>query len=103
MISYVVSVTKLTRTHPNAASHTLRYLKGTSRKELLLQKTKDRSIVGFVDTDWVGSPENNRLTSGYSKVYSNLETWRSKNQFVIAKSSAKIEYRVITQGISELI
>ncbi|RVW90164.1 putative mitochondrial protein [Vitis vinifera] len=45
-----------------------------------------------------------KSTIGYcTSVWGNLITWRSKKQNVVARSSAKVEYRALAQGTCELI
>ncbi|XP_010248266.1 PREDICTED: uncharacterized protein LOC104591179 [Nelumbo nucifera] len=45
-----------------------------------------------------------RSTSGYcSLVASNVVSWRSKKQSVVARSSAEAEYRAMAHGVSELL
>ena len=46
---------------------------------------------------------NKRPTTGYYTIVGgNLVTWRSREQ-VVAKSSAKAEYRAMAQGICEVL
>ena len=108
-IEYAVSIVSQfmhspTRRHLEAAHHILRYLKGTPWKGLLFKKRQDKGISGYVDAYWAGSIEDSRSTSGYcTKLWCNLVTWRSKKQPAVACSSAKAEYRAITQGICGVI
>ena len=45
-----------------------------------------------------------RSTTGYCTFLGgNLVTWRSKKQNVVARSSAELEFKVIAQGLCELL
>ncbi|KAM2117662.1 hypothetical protein ACFX1Q_010747 [Malus domestica] len=73
----------------------LRYLKGSSGKGILFKKNNHLRVEGYTDTDWAGSVDDMRSTSGYlTFVGGNLVTWRSKKQNVVARSTAEVEYRV---------
>ncbi|RDY14081.1 putative mitochondrial protein, partial [Mucuna pruriens] len=73
--------------HLEAVYQILRYLKSTLDKE------------AYTDADWAGSITDRRSTSGYcTYVWGNLVTWRNKKQNVVARSSAKAEYRVMANG-----
>lgn len=70
MLSRIVSIISQfmhlpTKRHLEASYHILRYLKGTPGKRLLFKKNQDREIIGYADSDWVGSIEDSRSTSGY--------------------------------------
>ncbi|RVW44801.1 Retrovirus-related Pol polyprotein from transposon RE1 [Vitis vinifera] len=88
--------------HMEAVYRILRYLKMTPGKGLFFRKTENRDIEVYSDADWAGNIIDRRSTSGYcSFVWGNLVTWRSKKQSVVARSSAKAEYRALAQGICE--
>jgi len=58
----------------------------------------------FTDADWAGSITDQKSTSGYCTfVWGNLVTWRNKKQDVVARSSAKAEYRAMAQGVCEIL
>lgn len=51
-----------------------------------------KEVEVFTDTDWVGSIDDQRLTTGNCTfVWENLVTWKSKKQNVVAKSSVEAE------------
>ena len=90
--------------HMNVVYKILQYLKGTPRKGLQFGKHDQFKIEAFTDVNWVGSIEDRRSTSGYCTfVFGNLITWRSKNQNVVARSSAEAEFRSIAHGICEVL
>nr|CAN63843.1 hypothetical protein VITISV_036670 [Vitis vinifera] len=90
--------------HWDAMIRILRYIKGTPGQGMLYEDRGHTQIVGYTDADWAGSPSNKRSTSGYCVfIGGNLISWKSKKQDVVARSSAKAEYRAMTLATCELI
>ena len=91
--------------HMNAVMRILRYLKSAPRKGILFTKNVNcQSVDAYSDADWAGAIDDRRFTSGYfTFVGGNLVTWRSKKQNVVARSSAKAEFRGMTLGICETL
>lgn len=85
-----------------ATYRVLRYLKKTPRKGLIFRKFSTKVVKVYSDADWAGSPTDIRSTSGYCTfLWGNLVTWRSKKQLLVARSSAKAEFRALSNGICE--
>ena len=85
--------------------HVLRYMKGTMNQKLVYRKTpKDLSLVGFSDSDWGGSENDRRSTSGY---YFSLSdegppiSWKSRKQATVALSSCEAEYMALALSVQE--
>lgn len=54
--------------------------------------------------DWEKSITDGRSIAGYcSYVWGNLVTWQSKKQNVAVRSTTKAEFRVVANGLLELI
>ena len=82
----------------------LRYLKSTPGKGILISNHGNLKVEGYTDTDWTGSKDDRRSTSGYfTFVGENLVTWRSKKQLVVARSSVEAEFRGMTLCVCELL
>ena len=82
----------------------LRYLKGSLGKGLLFIGHGHLQVESFTDANWHGSVVDRRSTSSYcTSVGSNLVTWRSKKQNVVARSSTEAEFRSVALGICEVL
>ncbi|RVW46329.1 Retrovirus-related Pol polyprotein from transposon RE1 [Vitis vinifera] len=91
--------------HINAVMRILRYLKNAPGKGILFTKNVDhQSIEVYTDADWVGAVDDSQFTSGYfTFVGSNLVTWKSKKQNVVARSSVEEEFRGMALGLCEAL
>ena len=90
--------------HLQVAYRVLHYLKGNPRKGILFKKNDTLALEAYIDADYAGSIVDRRSTTGYCTfLEGNLVTWRSKKQNVVAKSSAKSEFRAIAQRLCELL
>ncbi|KAK4389894.1 Retrovirus-related Pol polyprotein from transposon TNT 1-94 [Sesamum angolense] len=76
-----------------AAKRILRYLRGTKDFEIWYKSTNDAKLVGYTDSDWAGSVDDMKSTSGYTfSLGSGIFSWASKKQAIVAQSSAEAEY-----------
>ena len=82
--------------HLQTAYKVLHYLKGNPGKGILFKKNDTLALEAYTDADYAGSIVDRRSTTGYCTFLGgNLITWRSKKQNVVARSSAKLEFRAI--------
>ncbi|XP_057478145.1 retrovirus-related Pol polyprotein from transposon TNT 1-94 isoform X6 [Actinidia eriantha] len=90
--------------HMDAVYRILSYLKSAPGKGIMFSNHGHLQLEVFTDADWAGSVDDRRSTSGYCTFLGgNLVTWRSKKQSVVARSSAKAEYRAMAHGVCELL
>ena len=90
--------------HWDVVIRILRYIKSTSGQGVLYDNRGHTQVVGYTDTDWVGSPTDRHSTSGYYVFFSgNLISWKSKKQDVVVRSSVEAKYRVMVLATCELI
>ena len=82
----------------------MRYLKGTSELRLFFKPVSWLNLECFADADWASNLDDKRSTSGHCVFLGgNLIYWSSKNQKVVAKSSAESEYRSLSSAATEVI
>ncbi|KAL2325690.1 hypothetical protein Fmac_024748 [Flemingia macrophylla] len=79
--------------HYKAAKRVLRYIRGTTDYGLWFLKDESVDLEGYADSDWTGSENGAKSTSGYVFSFgSGVFSWNSKKQDVVAQSSAEAEY-----------
>ncbi|KAG8479813.1 hypothetical protein CXB51_029308 [Gossypium anomalum] len=67
--------------HFKAAKRVLRYLKGTLNHGVNFEKAKELKLIGYSDSDWAGSIDDMKSTSGYFfTLGSGVFCWSSKKQ-----------------------
>ncbi|XP_019181367.1 PREDICTED: uncharacterized protein LOC109176385 [Ipomoea nil] len=68
----------------------LRYVKGTLGMGLCVRKSLSTSLHVFSDSDWAGSPDDRKSTSGFAIFLgSNLISWSCRKQRTVARSSTE--------------
>ncbi|MDF3680994.1 Ty1/Copia family ribonuclease HI, partial [Enterobacter hormaechei] len=68
-------------------------MKGTKGFGILYTEINDFKLVGYTDSDWAGSLDDRKSTSGYMfHMGSSAISWASKKQPIVAQSTAKAEY-----------
>ena len=67
-------------------------------------KNNTLALEAYINVDYAGSLMDRRSTTRYCTFLGgNLVTWRSKKHNVVAKSCVESEFRVIAQGLCELL
>lgn len=90
--------------HFSTAKRILRYLQGTKKIGIKYTKEDDNSLIGYTDSDWAGSIDDRKSTSGYVFCLGTKPiSWSSKKQKTIALSSAEAEYIAATDASCEAI
>ena len=90
--------------HHAAAKRILRYLQGSQRQGIKYVKEENNKLVGYFDSDWAGSIDDRKSTSGYIFCLgSKMISWSSKKQKSIALSSAEAEYIAATDAACEAV
>jgi len=85
------------RHHLGAAKRVLRYLAGTINFGIWYRKVENFSLKGYSDSDWGGSAEDGRSTTGNCFLLGSAAVcWSSKKQATIALSTTEAEYVAVT-------
>ncbi|KAK5786862.1 secreted RxLR effector protein 161-like [Gossypium arboreum] len=68
-------------THFKAAKRILRHVKGTLNHGVMFKEEKELKLIGYSDSDWAGSVDDMKSTSGYFfTLGSGVFCWSSKKQ-----------------------
>ena len=82
----------------------IKYILGTNDLGLLYDNKQDMSLVGYMDSDWVGDSVTRRSTSGYCfYIGQGALSWSCKKQPTVALSSTEAEYRGLMNAACESI
>ena len=82
-----------------ALKHLARYVHGTTDLCIEFRRSPPATnpIVGYVDSDWGGDPDNGRSTTGYVFHYcGSVVDWRSTQQTLVAMSTMESELVALT-------
>ncbi|GKB66448.1 retrovirus-related pol polyprotein from transposon TNT 1-94 [Tanacetum coccineum] len=91
------------REHWEAVKWLLRYLKGTSKATLCFSR-KEVVLEGFSDSDYGGSLDSGKSTTGYVfTVGGTAVSWMSRIQKCVAMSTIEAEYMAIAEAGKELV
>jgi hypothetical protein len=90
--------------HWIATKHVLRYIRGTLNYGLRYTASNDIKLHGFTDSDWAGSAEDRRSTSGMCFILgSAMISWGSRKQKSVALSTAEAKYIAACEACTEVV
>ncbi|CAL2279392.1 unnamed protein product [Prunus armeniaca] len=90
--------------HYGTAKRVLRYLKGTLDYGLMYEKGKKAVLMGYCDSDWGGSVEDSKSTSGYAFSFgSGVFSWAFVKQSCVALSTAEAKYVSALEATTQAI
>ncbi|GJU45485.1 retrovirus-related pol polyprotein from transposon TNT 1-94 [Tanacetum coccineum] len=92
-VSYQRFMGEPSSSHMGAAKRVLRYVKGSLDLGIMFERNKVVKFEGYADSDWAGSIDDSKSTSGYIfTLSSGVFYWNSKKKSVVAQSFAEAEY-----------
>ena len=90
--------------HWQAAKRILWYVKGTKRFGILYNVSEHSDLIGYTDSDWAGSVDDRKSTSGYLfHMGSGAISWASKKHPIEALSTAEVEYVAATTATCQAV
>ncbi|XP_060674829.1 secreted RxLR effector protein 161-like [Ziziphus jujuba] len=93
-----------TQVHYGAIKIILRYLHGTKDYGIWYRPISNSQLLGFTNSDWSGSADDIRSTSGYAfTLGSGIFSWASKKQATVAQSSVETEYIAAAYATSQAL
>ena len=92
-------LSKPMKSHYQAALHVLKYLKGSPGRGLFFSSESDIQLKAFSDA----CPDSRRSITGYCVFLGNsLDSWKSKKQPTVSRSSPEAEYRALAATTCEV-
>ncbi|CAL8174177.1 unnamed protein product [Prunus armeniaca] len=93
-----------TNKHYGIAKRVLRYIQGTLDYGLEYVKGRNAMLIGYCDSDWSGSVNDSKSTSGYAFSFgSGVFAWASVKQNSVALSTAEAEYISASEATAQAI
>lgn len=90
--------------HLRAAKRVLRFIKGSLDCGVKFEKSQNFKLSGFSDSDWGGSVDDMKSTSGYCfNLGSGVFSWCSKKQEIVAQSTAEAEFIAATAAANQAL
>ena len=92
------------KVHWDAATWTLRYLKGTSESGILFGRNDGvtSKIIGYVDSDFASDLDKRRPTTGFMfTLCGGAVSWKASLQPVVALSTTEAEYIALAEAVKE--
>ena len=88
--------------HLIAIKHVMRYLKGTMNYGLKYVADSEIGLLGYSNSDWVGSVENQKRTLGCCfTLGSSMISWINKKQSCVALNMVEVEYVAVCAASRE--
>lgn len=92
-----------TNVHMQTAKCLLRYLLANPGQGILLDTKSAASLQAYNDSDWANCPVTRRSTSGFCIMLGDSPiSWKAKKQNVVARSTAKAEYKALALTVCEV-
>lgn len=91
-----------TETHLTTAKRVLRYVKGTLSFGIKFCTSQDCILQGYSDSDWGGSLDDLKSTSGYCFFFgSSVFSWCCKKQDTVAQSTTEVEFIAANAAVNQ--
>ncbi|XP_044428537.1 uncharacterized mitochondrial protein AtMg00810-like, partial [Triticum aestivum] len=93
-----------TSVHYSHLLRVLRYLRGTSSRQLFYASSNQLQLHAYSDSTWASDPVDRHSVTGYCLFLgTSLIAWKSKKQTAVSRSSAEAELRAIATTTSEIV
>jgi hypothetical protein len=87
-----------------AVKRILRYVKGTLKLGLKINRSKSVLVSAFSDADWAGYLDDRRSIGGFAVYFgSNLISWSARKQATVSQSSTEAEYKAMANATAEVM
>ena len=90
--------------HLQVVFRILRYIKGTRDRGMFYPTTSSLQLQANAYADWAGCPSTRRSRTGWCMFLgTSLNSWKSKKQSTLSKSTAEAKYRSMSSASSEIV